>query len=351
MDGLYDVGTLTKVVADRRTPPSFLLDLCFNEIQESEDEFIHFDVDDSKPRITPYVSPLIAGKVVLNEGFITKTFKPAYVKDKRPFQPKDFLKRAIGEKIGGEMSPEQRRQLALGRALANQLNMLTRREEVQAAEALRLGQVTVAGEGFPTQVVNFGRHADLRDVLTGNHRWSITHADSDPLDDIETKATEMQDISGAVISWVVMAPDAYKAFRARLKERDEWKLLVDSLRSSVSSTMDLAPGNGRKARLIGRLGEVEYWVYNDTYVDPFDGATKRLMPSGEVLLLSDSVEGVRAYGMIHDEEAALKATRYFSKSWLEQDPSVRWLMLQSAPLMVPYRINACASLEVLNGGA
>jgi hypothetical protein len=349
MPGLYDTDTLLKVVADLRTPPSFLLDLAFRETQESTDEFIHFDIDESKPRITPYVSPLVAGKVVTNEGFVTKTFKPAYVKDKRSFQPKDFMKRAIGEKIGGELSPDQREQLALGRALANQLDMLTRREEVQAAEALRLGQITVAGDGFPTQVVSFGRHADLRDVLTGNHKWSVDHADSNPIEDIEQKATEMQTHSGAVLSDVVLAPDAYTWFRERLRKRDEWKLLVDSLRASVSSNMDLAPGNGEKARYLGTLGVVNYWVYDDVYVDPFDGATKHVMPSGEVLLLSKNVEGVRAYGCIQDVEAKMTATRYFPKSWIEPDPSVRWLMLQSAPLMVPYRINACASLEVLNG--
>ena len=39
-------------------------------------------------------------------------------------------------------------------------------------------------------------------------------------------------------------------------------------------------------------------------------------------------------------------TRYFTKSWLEEDPSVRWLLLQSAPLVVPYRPNAvlCATI-------
>ena len=38
---------------------------------------------------------------------------------------------------------------------------------------------------------------------------------------------------------------------------------------------------------------------------------------------------------------------YFSKSWVEEDPAVRYLMLQSAPLVVPYRVNASLCAKVL----
>lgn len=346
---LFSTNYLAGVVQELRTPPSFLLDTAFPTTLEDPSEEIHFDIDEKKPRLTAFVSPFIAGKVVEDRGFKTATFKPAYAKDKRRWNPNRPLKRVIGEKLGGAMSPEQRIQFLVGQTLEDQLDMLTRREEVMAAEALRLGQVTVAGEGFATQVVSFGRHANLRSVKTGAARWSQSGAD--PLQQIEDMATTMQGISGAVVSKVVMAPDAYSAFKARVKANDDWKLLVDYRRASEGSRMDLAPGNGEKARLIGVLGMIEYWVYNDVYIDPVDGQTKNLMPSGEVLLLSNDIEGTRCYAAIQDEKANYKATRYFPKSWLEEDPAVRWMLMQSAPLMVPFRPNATASLEVLNGGA
>ena len=58
-------------------------------------------------------------------------------------------------------------------------------------------------------------------------------------------------------------------------------------------------------------------------------------------------EGVRAYGAIRDEDAGFQALPYFAKSWKENDPSVRYLLMQSAPLTVPYRINAsfCATVR------
>jgi hypothetical protein len=39
---------------------------------------------------------------------------------------------------------------------------------------------------------------------------------------------------------------------------------------------------------------------------------------------------------------------YFTKSWTIPDPSTRILLMQSAPLMVPYRINASFSAKVLS---
>jgi hypothetical protein len=38
---------------------------------------------------------------------------------------------------------------------------------------------------------------------------------------------------------------------------------------------------------------------------------------------------------------------YFVKSWTEEDPSVRFLMLQSAPLVFPTRPNASFKAKVL----
>jgi hypothetical protein len=55
---------------------------------------------------------------------------------------------------------------------------------------------------------------------------------------------------------------------------------------------------------------------------------------------------VQHYGAIKDEAAGMQALDYFSKSWTQPDPAVRFLMLQSAPLVVPYRVNATLAAKV-----
>lgn len=340
---IYDTATLNRVLQDLNQPASFLLDTYFPLVQTSTTEEIYFDVDKSKPRITPFVSPRHPGKVVDNGGYETKSFRPAYAKDKREFQPDGPLKRRIGEQIGGSSNPAARRAAALGAAMEDQLKMLTRREEVMASEALRTGAVTVAGDGYPSVTVNFGRDAALTKALTTTARWGET--DVKPLRNMETWAGEIQDASGAVSPNVTFDPKAWELVR---DDPEVEKFL--EYRRGTSNSINIDPmirGQGQdKARYVGSIGDLNFWVYQDTYVDD-DGNTQKLLPDYTVIMGGGAIEGTRAYGVIQDEKANYRADRYFIKSWLEEDPAIRWMLLQSAPLVVPYRVNAsfCATVR------
>lgn len=341
---IFGTHVLNKTVEQLNSSASFLLDTFFGQVQTEDSEEIHFDIDKSKPRLAPFVSPLVAGKVVANEGYETKSFKPAYVKDKRRFDPNAPLKRTIGEKIGGVLSPMQRREAALNKSLRNQLENLGRREEVMASEALRTGKVTVQGEDYPTVVVDFQRDAALTLALTAGNKWGDTGVDA--LDDLEDWAALVQDKSGAAATTVVFDPKAWRTFKAT----DSVEKLLDIRRITGDPTLALGPiafgQANEKARYVGSIGDFSFFVYNDVYVDDA-GATQKVLPDNTVLLGSRmQLEGTRCYGAIQDEKANYTAQRYFSKSWLEEDPAVRWLLMQSAPLVVPYRPNAsfCATV-------
>lgn len=340
----FTTQDLQRVLAELDEPRSFLLDTFFPDTVESESEKIEFHRVVGKRRITPMVHPTRAGKIVDNRGFDAVTFSPAYAKDKRRWDPSAPLKRSIGEKIGGSLSPSQRMNALIGSAVADQLDMLTMREEVMAAEALRTGKVTVSGEGYDTVVVDFGRNANLTAALAGNDCWDVIHADSDPLDDLETWAGLVQDNDGGNARTVVMAPDTWKNLRKRLVQRDELGMLLDYRRGGTSQ-LETGPGND-KVRSLGSLGTFDLWVYNQSYVDDA-GATQQLMPSGALIMGSGAIEGARCYGAIQDPKAGYKASRYFTKTWEEEDPAVQWLLLQSAPLVVPFRANGSLYANVL----
>ena len=334
---IFSTHVLAKVVENLPTPSSFLLDTFFPNVQTSDKEEIFFDVTDSKPRITPFVSPLLPGKVVDGNGYQTKSFKPAYVKDKRRFDANIPYKRVAGEVIGGSLSPAQRYERALATTLQDQLDNLTRREEVMAAEILRTGQVVVSGDGYPANTVSFGRDAALTKALVGSNTWASSG--SKPLDNLEDWAADIQNKSGTVAKTVVMDPEAWKIFRSNASVE---KYL--DYRRGTTNTLNADPitrGKDSKARYVGSIGDFDIYVYNDSYINDA-GETTNLLPSKTVILGSrDGLDGTRCYGAIHDEKANWTATRYFTKSWVEEDPSVRWLLLQSAPLVVPYRPNAC----------
>ena len=166
----------------------------------------------------------------------TKSFKPAYVKDKRRFDANIPFKRVAGEVIGGNLAPSQRLERAIASTVQDQLDNLTRREEVMAAEILRTGQVVISGDGYPSQTVNFGRDGSFTKALTGSNTWATSTVN--PLDNLETWAGDIQNKAGVVAKTVVLDPDAWKIFRTNpLVE----KYLVD-LRRGTNNTLSVEIG-------------------------------------------------------------------------------------------------------------
>ena len=211
-----------------------------------------------------------------------------------------------------------------------------------AAEILRTGKVVVSGDGYPAQTVDFGRDSELTKALSGSATWESSGVN--PLDNLEDWAITIQDKSGVVAKTVVMDPKAWKVFRSNATVQ---KYL--DIRRGTGNSLNIDPSvrsEDVKARYVGAIGDFDIYVYNDTYIND-NGETAKLLPDKTVLLGSkDGLEGTRCYGAIHDEKANWTATRYFTKSWLEEDPSVRWLLLQSAPLVVPYRPNASMCVTI-----
>lgn len=335
----FTTDMLNGVVRYLPTPASFLLDTYFPNEQRDDTEEIHFDIENGKRRIAPFVSPLVEGKVVESQGYVTKTFKPAYVKDKRVFDPTRPLKRTMGEQIGGNISPIERLQRLLAGDLIDQTNMLTRRLETMASEALRLGQVTVVGDKYPSVVVNYARDAALTITLVGGARWG--QAGVKPLDSLQDWALLVQQKSGTNPINVAMDVDAWKVFRADA----DVKTRLDRFRGNSTLIVDAKIETG--GTYMGTIDGFNIWVYADWYVNDA-GSEVPMLPSGTVVMGSASgLEGYRAFGAIRDEAAGFQAVPYFSKSWNEQDPAVRYLMMQSAPLVVPYRVNASLGATVL----
>lgn len=340
MTDIYSTDVLIGVVQDLKVPGSAILDRFFPRIQEDDREEIHFDLLDNKRRIAPFVHPNVPGKIVQTTGQKAATFKPAYVKDKRVLDPRQPLKRAVGEQIGGALSTGQREQLHLAQQVEDMLKMLTRREEVMAVEALLTGKVVVAGDEYPSVTVDFGRDAALTPTaLASTARWGESAAD--PLANLRTWSGLVQQKSGVYPRDVIMDATTLAKFlahadvKARLDQRHT---------TNVAMAVDASDDEG--LAFIGTIDGYRIWSYSGWYVDPATGTEGTILPAGKVIMTSAQVEGVRAYGAIIDPEAGYTATRYHIKSWTEKDPARRLIMLQSAPLVVPTRVNASLGVQV-----
>ena len=341
MPDLFSTNVLNAVVAQLLGNPQFLVDRYFGTVQNETAEEIHFDTEDGKRRITPFVSPLVEGQIVASLGYKTSTYKPAYVKDKRVFDANRPLKRSPGEQIGGTLSPGERLRALIARDMQEQLDMLRRRLEVMAAEVLVTGKSTIVGDKYPQAILDFGRASG--NTIVASTPWS-TAGTSHPLDDLQDWAQIMLQATGVMAQDVIMTVDVWKVFRIHADIKDRLTL---QRTANAFPTLDQSAQITEGGIYMGSIDGFNLFVYAGWYVDPADGVEKPIIPAKTCMLLSPLLLGVQAYGAIRDEQAGLQALSYFVKSWIEEDPSVRFVLMQSAPLLVPYRPNASFKAQVL----
>lgn len=331
---IFTTRQLIALIPDLVVPRTFLLDTFFPDIVTQDTEVIDFDIVTKGRKLAPFVSPVVAGKPMRLRGSVTKTFKPAYVKPKTPVKPGQALKRRPGERIAGEMSPQERHDLIVLDAIEDHLEAIKRRKEWMAAQVLDTGKVVVEGEDYPKTEVDFGRHEDHTEALELGARWG--EAGVKVLDSIETWAETVQGNGGGAAKTVVMDPKAWKIARA---DEDFLKLLDN--RRQASGNVELGPVSmpDNNARYVGNVGDFDFYVYQDVYENDAGVATK-LLQDYTVLLGSQAIEGVQAHGAILDPAAGFAATEAWPKNWIEEDPAMEYVMTQSAPLVIPARPNA-----------
>ncbi len=342
---VFTPAVLNRIVDDLKDKVStFLLSMFFPVISTSTQEEIYFDMIDGKPRLAPFGSPLVEAPLVQARGYNTYSFKPAYIKDKRIFEDGKAVRRRPGQVIAGPIDPMQNRLLTVIQESEDQIAMLKRRMEWMAAQAMLNGEIIVEGEKYPRTVVNFGRHADLKVTLLTTARWNDSAPD--PVGDLEDWAGVVSSKSGATVTDVVMATNVWSAFREDEKVE---KLLDKSKNLSPKTRIDVGPTSGVVGPSFkGHVGDFQIWTYSAEYVDDA-GVTQKFLPDDHLLMGSPQIEGVQHHGSIKDEEAGFQARDFYQKTWLEKDPAVRMLMLQSAPLVAPFRVNASFAARVLGG--
>ena len=343
MADIFSTDVLTAVLQQLLGNPQFLLDRFFPITQSESSEQIHFDVIAGKRRVAPFVSPLVEGQVVLSLGYTTNTFTPAYIKDKRVFDMNKPLKRSPGEQIGGGgMSPADRLRYLIAFDMQDQLNMLRRRLECMAGQVLSTGKATITGDKYPTVVVDFGRSASHTIDVSGTTPW--TTAGATILNQLQDWAQIVLEDTGVFPNDLIMPVDVWKIFRSNV----EIQQILNLYRTiGAPPTMDVAAQVTEGGVYMGSIEGFNIWVYSGWFVDPVDGIEKTILPAKTVTMASPQLQGVQAFGAIRDEEIGLQPVPYYVKSWIQPDPSVRFIMLQSAPLVVPFRPNASLSVKVL----
>ena len=345
---ILSTATLLDVQRVQKSPMGFWLEKCFPKQINFTDEFIAFDrVNEDYRRLAPFVAPNVQGKVLTREGSDMVSFKPAYVKPKHIVDINDPIVRMPGEALGGDMTPEQRRNAVVASLLAKQKQMIQNGREWMAAKAIIDGKVDIEGENYPKVTVDFRRDASLTSTLLGAAKWDTSTAT--PLADIKNMRRQSNTLCGAVIRDIIFGANAWALFS---EFADVKELLSTQSRGSESNFTKLVDGFDDQVEFLGELkgvngaGLIRMWMYSAKMRDESNTLTDVLHTDEVVGVDFATVNGHRCFGAIRDGKAGFKALDMFPKMWETEDPWAEFIMTQSAPLMVPAMPNASFKIRV-----
>lgn len=337
---IYSSRQLAEVVRPLDRPQQFLVDLFFPGARVFDTRRVDFHVLNMAREVAKYVHPDSVAAPQAERGFKIDSFEPAYLKPLTPLKPSGMMDIRPGERIGGEMSPLERRADRISQILLDHEAQIMRRIEAMASTILATGAITVVSDEFPTATINFGRDAGQTLALTTTARWGESGVS--PSANLRSWAATVATNSGAVVDTCVMGGAAFELLVAEDAFRDR----LDNRRQSGGSLeMFQAPkGSDAWGSYQGTVGNVDYFTYSQPYTE--GGVAKNMMHDHGVILGSRrQMQGVVTYGAILDDEALVPA-QWWSKMYRVHNPSRVFIESASAPLPVPSRVNAAMYAQV-----
>jgi len=329
---------IVDVISDVQPWDNFLLNF-FGMEHHSQDEKIHFDRIADDRRISVFVNPRRPGQVIKSRGFAVDSYKPGYVKDKRTVDHKHVFNRRPGQPIQSPLSPSERYAATVVDLAAMQVRSLYRRLEWMAAELLLNGTYDMVGDDLNVNV-DFARKTENTITLPVAGKWIAANTGVSPIDDIENWLTQIS----SSCKTILFGQAAWKAFRNDPKFKDA--LTLESIRGENSGMTFMPQRNGMEdVTYRGTLASVgcKLVTYSGTYDHPVTGDETLFIPEDAVILVSDSSFGYQCFASILDADADYQTMQYFMKNWVEKDPGIPYLLLQSSPMLAHSKINSTLS--------
>ena len=343
----FDLVTLDTVFRVQKTPtPPFWLNFFNRQINFDTPEIMFDKVYGDDRGLAPFCLPTAQGRPQKMHGYGTVSFAPAYVKMNDVVNPGMHIARLPGEAPGGTLSIGQRRDAVIAELLRTQRVKFQNRNEWLAARAIIDAEVIISGEDYPETLVDFRRDANLTVVLAGAAKWDV--ATGDPMATLKSLRMGANDLSGARISRFVFGANAWDLFCQRVDVRDLMDSRYGGREVKVTLMADGYDGQEYMGRIAGLngAGAMDIWVDTSKYLLDDGVTTEFFLDQNTVVGVDNAVQGVRCFGAIMDKRAGYRPMDFFFKNYDQENPSVEYLLAQSAPLMVPKNPNATFSVKV-----
>lgn len=345
-------ATMTATVNEMKSPNRFLSRLLFPRHVTLPTEDIEIGVLSKGREIAPFVKKNGEGIMVSGHDEQFRTVSAPNIRIKRPFTPSELLYgRRPGTVIfspGGSMQMSAIRQ-HVARDLQVMADYITNAEEYLASLALT-GIITYSHADHDVFQIDFARDPANTIDLTASFYWDhATQTIPRPLKDIHSVKRILQD-HGVAPTDAICGTVAADALLGLVESGNVKMLGQEGLDVAAGDMTFVTQFGGDGVIFLGRLGGVRFWEYGRTAVLA-DGTTVNMIRPNMVEFISTSPasERIMYYGAIPDwgtfQGRKFQAER-FSKSWDEEDPSLRVALIHSRPLPVLRRPDTTVSMQV-----
>jgi len=338
---IFSTATMLRAMSTDFPPQTFIRSMFFPETETFVTEEVQLDIRKGKRRLAPFVRPTEASKLMERIGYTTRTYKPPYVKPKMVTTAGEFLKRPFGSNpYSQNPSPVTLASRRLGEDIAEMWDSILRRIEVMCAEVVRTGKVEIKGDTIE-ETIDYLMDGNHIITLAGSDLWSDPA--SDPLGDIKSWKTMIFQKTGLRADKCILGGDVQKAFEAH----EGVRAVLDNRRINNIVEIDrMSEGLPPGVEWIGKAEGVNFYTYDEWYLDPDTGLEVPLIPANRLIMGCTGARASVLYGAIQDDDS-LVAVEYFPKSWKEPDPPRRYVMLQSAPMPGFHQPDSVVSVQAV----
>ncbi|RPI56453.1 MAG: hypothetical protein EHM49_00225 [Deltaproteobacteria bacterium] len=174
-----ELVTLNKLISKFDRAPSMFFSNLF-PTQPYDSDSIKWEIEYGTSGMTPFVAPGSIAPAIGIDGVGEASAKAAYWKEKMYFD-EEFLNNL---REPGTWATYQTAERKLARGAMKLRNRCDRRREWMTANMLINGTLSYLQKGGTRFSISYGVPTTHQVTLTGNDRWNVTHADSQPVEDV-----------------------------------------------------------------------------------------------------------------------------------------------------------------------
>lgn len=349
---IYSTHTLLLAVEQLTPPTTFLRDRYFptneaTDIFSSDDVLMEYRDGDRK--VAPFVAPSKGGVTMLRHGHYMERYTPPRIAPERVLTIDELKKRGFGEALFTQLTPAQRQLTMILKDISELDAMITRREELMAAETMLTNGCImrhIADDHTKTDdmEIRFYDGESNPAAYTPSVKWGQEGAKI--VDDIHVMI-RMLTSRGLPATDLVVAPDVASIM---LNDAEILKLL-DIRNYNIGAVDPIALPNGvariMRLNVYGRT--IDVFCYDEQYENE-NGEMTPYIGDGQVILtapnagrtLRGAVSQVeQSDGQVYTHVGA-RVPKYVS----DAKGNTRTITLTACPLMVPNQKNPWVSAKV-----